>query len=77
MEVFASALDVFHERLVFRGEIAGRVEGRDFLAGRVLEAHQPVELAGVADGGIEFLAVTVPPFRPEDFILDPQEPTDV
>ena len=42
----------------------------------LIEPGERHELAGVADGGIEFLAVTVPPFRPDDFIVDPQEPTD-
>ena len=42
----------------------------------LVEPGERHEVVGVAEGGIEFLAVTVPPFRPEDFIVDPQVSTD-
>ena len=43
----------------------------------LIEPGERHELAGVAAGGIEFLAITVPPFRPVDFILDPEASADV
>ena len=73
-------LDSREAYVILRGGATMVIDGASLSveAGDVIliEPEERHELSGVADGGIEFLAVTVPPFRPEDFIVDPAEPID-
>jgi mannose-6-phosphate isomerase-like protein (cupin superfamily) len=66
--------------VILRGTATMVVDGISLAVGEgdviLVEPGERHELLAVADEGIEFLAITVPPFRPEDFILDPQERTD-